>query len=42
VTGSDKAAMLRRLRDVDSLIPAGRVQREHAVILTDRAVAGDS
>jgi hypothetical protein len=32
--------MLRRLRDGDLSIPAGRVQREQAVLLADRAATG--
>jgi 6-phosphogluconolactonase len=40
VTGSEKAAMLRRLRDGDDSIPAGRVCRERAQVVTDRAAAG--
>jgi 6-phosphogluconolactonase len=39
VTGADKASMLRRLRDGDETIPAGRVCRERAVILADAAAA---
>jgi 6-phosphogluconolactonase len=40
VTGTDKAEMFRRLRDSDLAIPAGRVQREQALLLADRAAAG--
>jgi 6-phosphogluconolactonase len=40
VTGSEKAEMLRRLRDGDVSIPAGRVRREQALVLADRAAAG--
>jgi 6-phosphogluconolactonase len=40
VTGSDKAAMLARLRDGDRSIPAGRVRRDQALVLADRAAAG--
>jgi 6-phosphogluconolactonase len=40
VTGKDKTEMLRRLRDGDLSIPAGRVQREEALLLADRAAAG--
>lgn len=40
VTGSEKVEMLRRLRDGDASIPAGRIQREQAVVLADRAAAG--
>jgi 6-phosphogluconolactonase len=39
VTGSDKAGMLVRLRDGDTSIPAGRVRRDHALVLADRAAA---
>ena len=39
VTGSDKVDALARLRDADRSIPAGRIQRENAVILADRAAA---
>jgi 6-phosphogluconolactonase len=39
VTGSDKAAMLARLRDGDRSIPAGRVRRDQALVLADRAAA---
>ena len=40
VTGSEKTAMLARLRAGDRGIPAGRVQSGRAVIVTDAAVAG--
>ena len=40
VTGSEKASMLARLRDGDASIPAGRVRREHALVLADRTAAG--
>jgi len=40
VTGSEKADMLRRLREGDVSIPAGRIQREQALIVADRAAAG--
>jgi 6-phosphogluconolactonase len=39
VTGSEKANMLVRLRDSDLSIPAGRVRRDHALVLADRAAA---
>jgi 6-phosphogluconolactonase len=39
VTGSDKVEALARLRDGDVSIPAGRIQREQAVVLADRAAA---
>jgi len=40
VTGSEKVEMLRRLREADVSIPAGRVHREQALVLADRAAAG--
>jgi 6-phosphogluconolactonase len=40
VTGSEKVEMLRRLREGDGSIPAGRVRREQALLLADRAAAG--
>ena len=40
VTGGEKVAMLARLRDGDRSIPAGRVRRERALVLADRAAAG--
>jgi 6-phosphogluconolactonase len=40
VTGSEKAGMLVRLRDGDASIPAGRVNQERALVLADRAAAG--
>ena len=39
VTGSDKARMLVRLRDGDVSIPAGRVRKDSALVLADRAAA---
>jgi len=39
VTGSEKGEMLRRLREGDVSIPAGRVRRGHALLLADRAAA---
>jgi 6-phosphogluconolactonase len=39
VTGPEKADMLVRLRDGDRSIPAGRVRRDQAVVLADRAAA---
>jgi 6-phosphogluconolactonase len=41
VTGADKAAMLGRLLDGDHTIPAGRVRRERALVLADRAATGE-
>jgi len=40
VTGSEKVGMLARLRDGDVSIPAGRVRRDRALVLADRAAAG--
>jgi len=40
VTGSGKAGMLRRLRDADPSIPAGRILGDRALVLADRAAAG--
>lgn len=39
-TGAEKAGMLARLQAGDTSIPAGRVSADHAVILADRAAAG--
>ena len=39
VTGADKADALGRLIDGDASVPAGRIQRENAVILADRNAA---
>jgi 6-phosphogluconolactonase len=40
VTGSEKAGMLARLRNGDPSIPAGRVRQNQALVLADRAAAG--
>jgi 6-phosphogluconolactonase len=40
VTGSEKVGMLVRLRDGDPSIPAGRVRRDQALVIADRAAAG--
>ena len=40
-TGKEKVAMLARLLKGDPTIPAGRISREQAVIVADRAAAGD-
>jgi len=40
VTGSEKREMLHRLIEGDVSIPAGRVRREQAAVLADRAAAG--
>jgi 6-phosphogluconolactonase len=39
VTGGEKAEVLARLRDGDRSIPAGRIQRDRAVVIADRAAA---
>ena len=39
VTGSEKVEMLRRLREGDASIPAGRVRRDQALLLADLAAA---
>ena len=39
ITGNDKVEAFARLRDGDASIPAGRIQRDHAVVLADRAAA---
>jgi 6-phosphogluconolactonase len=39
VTGKDKVSALTRLREGDVSIPAGRVQRDNAVVLADQAAA---
>jgi 6-phosphogluconolactonase len=39
VTGSDKAAMLARLRAGDRSIPAGSVRRNRALVIADHAAA---
>ena len=40
MTGPEKVDMLRRLREADTSIPAGRVNQQNALILADRAAAG--
>ena len=42
VTGREKAAMLARLCEGDSSIPAGRIHREQALVLADREAAARS
>ena len=42
VTGADKVPMFPRLRDGDTSIPAGRISREQALLLADRAAAGQA
>jgi len=41
VTGADKTAVLRRLRDGDRSIPAGRVCAKNAVVIADAAAAAE-
>jgi 6-phosphogluconolactonase len=41
VTGAEKVPMLNRLLVGDQSIPAGRVRREGALVLADRAAAAD-
>ncbi len=40
VTGNDKVEMLTRQRDGDRSIPAGRIARDHALVIADSAAAG--
>jgi 6-phosphogluconolactonase len=40
-TGAEKRAMLARLLAADASIPAGRVEQRHALVLADRAAAGN-
>jgi 6-phosphogluconolactonase len=40
VTGNDKVNALARLREGDTSIPGGRVRQDRAVVLADRAAAG--
>jgi 6-phosphogluconolactonase len=42
VTGAEKVAMLKRLQAGDTSIPADGINREQAVILADRAAAGQT
>ncbi len=42
VTGADKVAAFPRLRDGDPTIPAGRIARDQALLLADRAAAGSA
>jgi len=39
VTGAEKAPMLARLYKGDTSIPAGRVRRDHAILVADRLAA---
>ena len=40
VTGNDKVGMLTRLRTGDRSIPARRMDRDNALVIVDRAAAG--
>jgi len=42
VTGGEKREMFDRLRNGDVSIPAGRIDRAQALLLADRAAAGES
>jgi 6-phosphogluconolactonase len=42
VTGNEKVGMLRRLLDGDKSIPAGRMRQDHALVIADRAAAGQT
>lgn len=42
VTGAEKVEMFTRLRDGDTSIPAGGVRRDEALMLADRAAAGQA
>lgn len=42
VTGADKAAMLERLCKGDRSIPAGCVRQDRALLIADRAAAGEA
>ena len=41
VTGAEKVPMLKRLRAADPSIPAGLIRKDQALILADRAAAGE-
>ena len=40
ITGNDKAEILLRLRNGDATIPAGRICRDHALVIADQKTAG--
>jgi 6-phosphogluconolactonase/glucosamine-6-phosphate isomerase/deaminase len=42
VTGGEKIQMLNRLLDGDESIPAGRIRRKEALLLADKAAAGQT
>jgi 6-phosphogluconolactonase len=39
ITGAEKAEMLERLLQKDTLIPAGKVDQHHAIVLTEESSA---
>jgi 6-phosphogluconolactonase len=41
VTGHEKQNIFRRLREGDGSIPAGRIKRDEAVVITDYEVVAD-
>jgi hypothetical protein len=41
VTGPEKVEIFQRLANGDASIPAGRIQRDTAVVLADRAAASN-
>jgi 6-phosphogluconolactonase/glucosamine-6-phosphate isomerase/deaminase len=41
MTGSEKLTMLPRLLEGDATVPAGRISRDQAVALADRAAAAN-
>jgi 6-phosphogluconolactonase len=42
VNGAEKTEMLQRLANGDASIPAGRIRRDTAVVLADRAAASNT
>lgn len=40
ITGADKKAALQKMRSADASIPAGRIRQDEALVLADRAAAG--
>lgn len=42
ITGAEKESMMARLRQGDPSIPSGRISREQALVLADRAAAAQS
>ena len=42
LTGAGKVGMLARLRDADVSIPAGRIRRDGALVIADRAAFGEN